>query len=137
MGVGNGSFKKQMIYRLGYRTSWGNTSLSLFLSGFFKILFFSAFRFIALQILSMKLEPCNSTQGAVFHSTINIKLYLYLGSCSSLGGIIVQTKTFNCFKLLNCLDYFLFVEIIKLITKLSQWNLSHTQSYKKFCLRLM
>lgn len=41
MGVGNGSFKKQMIYRLGYRTSWGNTSLSLFLSGFLKILFLS------------------------------------------------------------------------------------------------
>lgn len=34
MGVGNGSFKKQMIYRLDYRTYWGNTSLSLFLSGF-------------------------------------------------------------------------------------------------------
>lgn len=62
---------------------------------------------MTLQKLSMKLEPCNSTHSAVFHGIINIKPYLYLGFfCSSVGEITVQTKTFNCFELSNCLDYF-------------------------------
>lgn len=95
-----------MIHRLDYRTYWGNTSLSLFLSGF-KRFYFSVFWFMTLQKLSMKLEPCNSTHAAVFHCRININLYLYLGSfCSSVGGITVQTKTFNCSMLSDCLDFF-------------------------------
>lgn len=40
MGVGNGSFKKQIIYRLGYRTYWGNIRLTFHIS-ILKILFFS------------------------------------------------------------------------------------------------
>lgn len=34
MRVGNGSFKKQLMYRLDYRAYWGNRSLYLFISGF-------------------------------------------------------------------------------------------------------
>lgn len=80
------------------------------------------------QKLSMKLEPCNSTQGAPFQYIINIKLYLYLGSfCSSVRGIIIQTKTL----IAQSIEFsfrLLFAWVIKVIVKLSQWNLPHIQS---------
>lgn len=126
MGVGNGSFKKQIIYRLGYRTYWGNIRLTFHIS-ILKILFFSLW-FMISQKLSMKLEPCNSTQGAPFQYIINIKLYLYLGSfCSSVRGIIIQTKTL----IAQSIEFsfrLLFAWVIKVIVKLSQWNLPHIQS---------